>query len=735
MHAIETGSAVFLRSRLAYKNAERCWRYRMRQLRPILGWLCGGVMFAGLAGGALAASGDWSQNDHVEMRLISAVEAVGDRETLPFGLQFRMKPGWKLYWRTPGDAGFPPRPIWQGSENIADVTVKWPAPKRFSILGLETLGYVDEVILPLTAKLERRGEGVTLKASVDYLTCNEICIPYTAVVDLPLGTGVAAPSLLAHDLDRYRARVPGDGARHGVEITAVQLAVMGKHVTVNLVATALEPFLALDVYVEGPEGSFFGKPEIEFSNDGRTARIAVKGGGFEKPVTDAGAPLTLTLVDGARMLETFALGRPGGTLGPTQPDGDTTSIWPILLFALIGGFILNLMPCVLPVLSLKLLSVVSHGGQDPAIVRRGFIASAAGIILSFLLIATVLIGLQSGGVAIGWGIQFQQPVFLVAMLLVVTLFACNLFGFFEIILPSAISDLAGTTGDGHSLGGHFLTGAFAALLATPCSAPFLGTAVGFALSRGPVEILIIFLVLGLGLALPYLLVAAMPGLATRLPRPGNWMMWLRYIFGFALVATAVWLVTVLWAQLGQDSALAIAGLTTLLMAVLAIRRMPDSRLGNHAGKVSVALAAATLVAGGLTPKPDSTVVLADPSGVWQPFDEAELARLASAGKTVIVDVTADWCLTCQINKKLVLDTPPVADWLQAAEIVAMRADWTRPNLKIAAYLANFGRYGIPFNAIYGPQAPKGIALPELLTSELVIEAALKADLNTTLVRR
>ena len=213
------------------------------------------------------------------------------------------------------------------------------------------------------------------------------------------------------------------------------------------------------------------------------------------------------------------------------------------------------------------------------------------------------------------------------------------------------------------------------------------------------------------------------------------MVWLRYILGFALVATAVWLVTVLWAQLGRDGALAIAGLTTLLMAVLAMKRLPDSRLGHHAGKVSVVIAVAALAAGGLTTKLDFPVAQTDPSAVWQPFDETELLRIVGAGKTVIVDVTADWCLTCQINKKLVLDTAPVADWLKSDETVAMRADWTRPNPKIAAYLASFGRYGIPFNAIYGPQAPKGVALPELLTSELVIEAALKADSSATLVRR
>ena len=200
-----------------------------------------------------------------------------------------------------------------------------------------------------------------------------------------------------------------------------------------------------------------------------------------------------------------------------------------------------------------------------------------------------------GGVAIGWGIQFQQPVFLVAMTLIVALFASNLFGFFEIVLPSALSDVAGSAGNGHSLGGHFLTGAFATLLATPCSAPFLGTAVGFALSRGPAEIFGIFFVLGLGLSLPYLCVAAAPQFATRLPRPGNWMIWLRHILGLALAATGVWLITVLTAQIGAETAISIAALILLMVAVIALKQMPGSRLGRHAGKVTTALAVAALL--------------------------------------------------------------------------------------------------------------------------------------------
>ena len=490
----------------------------------------------------------------------------------------------------------------------------------------------------------------------------------------------------------------------------------------TVVATAREPFSAPDIFVEGPEGSFFGRPEVSLSDGGRQAVVSVSGGGFEVPVDAKGVPLILTLVDGDRMLEEMTTGTPVALASMllTRTDGGT-SIWFILLLALAGGFILNLMPCVLPVLSLKLLSVVGQGGRDARDVRRGFIASATGITFSFLLIAAALVALQSAGVAIGWGIQFQQPVFLVAMTLIVALFASNLFGFFEITLPSVFSDIAGSAADGHSLGGHFLTGAFATLLATPCSAPFLGTAVGFAISRGPSEIFGIFFVLGLGLSLPYLCVAAVPKLATRLPRPGNWMNWLRRILGLALAATGVWLITVLVAQIGAETAISIAALILLMVAVIALKQMPESRLGRHAGKVSATLAVVALLVGAIA-SPLETATSA-PSAAWRTFDKGELQRLVASGKTVFVDVTADWCLTCQVNKKLVLETAPVAGWLDRDDVIPMRADWTRPDPAISGYLASFGRYGIPFNAVYGPKASNGIALPELLTSDIIVEIA------------
>jgi suppressor for copper-sensitivity B len=337
-----------------------------------------------------------------------------------------------------------------------------------------------------------------------------------------------------------------------------------------------------------------------------------------------------------------------------------------LLLALLGGLILNLMPCVLPVLSLKILSVVSHGGKDSrATIFRNFMASAAGIVFSFWVIAGALVTLKAAGGTIGWGIQYQHPGFLVFLTVVVLLFAANMWGLFEIPLPRFIARHATPkSADEPTLAGHFLTGAFATLLATPCTAPFLGTAVGFALARGAFEIFTIFTFLGLGLALPYILLAISPRVFKYMPKPGAWMVRLRKVLALALVATALWLASIL----------------------LTITATPALGKG------------------------------------WEKFDQPRIAAELAQGRTVFVDVTADWCLTCQVNKKLVLDREPVSARLTGPGVARMRGDWTLPNDDISAYLAGFGRYGIPFNAVYGPGAPQGIALPEILTTDSVLGA-------------
>jgi suppressor for copper-sensitivity B len=679
-----------------------------------------------------------NEDNPVEMRLITAVAAAGDLDELRLGLQFRMQPGWKIYWRSPGTAGFPPEAKWTESTNLTSVDTAWPAPERFTIFDLESLGYKDEVVLPLTIRPEVPGQPLSLRAEVNYLTCKELCIPGNGVLALDIPAGPAAATPEAALIDRYRARVPVDAALLGVAVEEALLKPdADETVLLRLAIRSEESLVRPDVFVEGPLTAFFETPRVALSGDGRRAVVTLRGSGAE-PAEMVAEPLLVTLVDRDRAVEEAV---PGGLVDafPALPPGygassgaGGVSLWVILGLALLGGLILNLMPCVLPVLSLKFLSVLGHGGRENTDVRIGFLASVAGIITSFLVLASALAVMKAAGATVGWGIQFQQPVFLAIMVVVITLFACNLFGFFEIVLPQSISNLiAVDTGPKHdhhhSLGGHFLTGVFATLLATPCSAPFLGTAVGFALSRGTGEIFLVFGALGLGLSAPYLLVAAFPGMATRLPRPGAWMVTMKRILGLLLVATGVWLATVIASESGTDTAVGIAVLAAAIGVLLWLRQTEGSRLGRHAGKIAGLLAVAIVVAPVLAPSDGAANgKRALDDTYWRPFDEAEIRRLVRDGQTVLVDVTADWCITCQVNKAAVLNRDPVATLLEDGAIVAMRADWTLPSQEIANYLARFGRYGIPFNAVYGPNAPDGVMLPEILVTDSVLAAVQQA---------
>ncbi|MEM7709834.1 MAG: thioredoxin family protein [Pseudomonadota bacterium] len=417
----------------------------------------------------------------------------------------------------------------------------------------------------------------------------------------------------------------------------------------------------------------------------------------------------MTIVDGSRAA---TLGVVPGQDVPAPPSGGPSLAW-ILLVSMLGGLILNLMPCVLPVLSIKLASALQSADRPLARVRAGFLASAAGVMVFFAVLALALVGLKGAGVAVGWGVQFQQPIFLAFVIGLMTLFAANLLGAFEMQLGStAMTGMAQAGGAG--LRGDFATGAFAALMATPCSAPFIGTAVTYALTSGPVEVVAVFLAMGLGLALPYLAVAARPGLVRRLPRPGRWMGTLRVGLGVVMLAAVAWLLTVLAGAAGTRMAMIVGGLAVALLLALKIGR---------AGPVAGAGLAAMVIAAALVP-PAPVGRVASLMGVWQPFERDRIADEVAAGEVVFVDVTADWCLTCVANKRLVLDRGDVADAL--GEVVALQADWTRPDPGISAYLETHGRFGIPFNAVYGPGAPEGIALPELLTEGAVLEALARA---------
>jgi suppressor for copper-sensitivity B len=673
---------------------------------------------------AFAASGDWRGQDFVQARLVSAVEGTGDLGVIPLGLEVTLDGDWKTYWRSPGDAGLPPQLDWAGSTNLQSATLLYPAPKRLTLLGLQTFGYKHHVIFPLDARLAARGQPLDLKLKLDLLVCATLCVPRTLNLALAVPAGAAAPGPEAQIIAKARAAVPASEGLAPLAITsAAEVSDKGTP-ALEIKAHALDGFEAPDVIAEITPSLSLGLPRIVLSADRHDADFIIPLA--EKLPPGAllqGRDVVLTLADGDRAVEQKASIAKGTTVESEAPG---PSLLSVLAIALLGGLILNVMPCVLPVLSLKLLATVRHSGQSRAYLRASFLAAAAGIIVSFLGIAGALIALRTAGRTIGWGLQFQEPTFISGMAAIVTLFACNVFGLFEIPLPRVIANMASSRlGPDVNLAGHFVTGVFATLLATPCTAPFLGTAVGFALAGGPLEILSIFLALGIGLALPYFVAAALPGFAARLPKPGRWMIWVKQALALPLLVTAVWLLSILAAQAG----LLLAGLVAALLIGIAVllffrAKAPVSQRGFAMPAVTALVLGAILLPG-LAGRGGLRAAALNDGIAWRGFDRDGIKSLVSQGKTVFVDVTADWCLTCQANARLVLAQDAIAGRLNT-QAISMRADWTRPDPAISAYLAQYGRYGIPFNIVYGPNAPSGIVLPELLSASDVAGALDKA---------
>jgi suppressor for copper-sensitivity B len=651
---------------------------------------CG--IFTSLAAPCIAhaesGAGNAVTTEQSTARLVTAVTGAGNLANLPAGLEIDLKPGWKTYWRSPGDAGFAPDLKFDGSENVAAAKLAYPTPHRFELFGLQTFGYKDQVVYPIAVAPKHPGAPVSLKAHLRYLVCAEVCIPYEADLSLDIPAGASTPSDQAPLINRFQSMVPGDGRAAGLALTGVAID-DAKQLVVRAVSSG-QKFEAPDLLVEGPSGLEFGKPAVAVSSDGSRATLTVPVARSVDTTAPVSGDLVLTLTDRTRGLEQ-RVSLPGMTPGALRVTTPTTSgqalstpapiesrsLLLILGIAVLGGLILNVMPCVLPVLILKLTSVLAHGGGEAGKVRRSFLATAAGIVAAFLVLAAALAGLKFAGHEIGWGIQFQQPVFLGILAAICLAFAANLWGLFEVPLPALAGDLAlaaDRRASRHTMLGAFLTGVFATILATPCSAPFVGTAIGFALSRTSGEIFAIFLAMAIGLALPYLAIAALPRLAVMLPRPGRWMLWLKKLLGISMAATAAWLVWILAGQVG----------------LLHVAASADQASGEAVH--------------------------------WQRFDEAAIPGLVASGKTVFVDVTADWCLTCKANKALVIDREPVSSHLNGDSVVAMVADWTKPDPAISDYLAEFGRYGIPLNVAYGPKLPQGVALPELLTASDVLQA-------------
>ena len=629
---------------------------------------------------ARSQASDWQTAEQGRVRILSAVTGTGTRPIIPGGLEVELKPNWHTYWRTPGDAGAPPDlQVEASSLNLDHVALLFPVPDRHIQAGLETIGYEGHLVFPIQISPKIIGQPIDMNLKLTLLVCSDICVPNEFKINLKIPAGGDGPSSFDELLKNWQARVPVDD-QQAWKITHSQI---GDKNSVTLDFVAARALQNPRAFVETKDGGIFQPPEISLDNSHHQGTIKLT------LHADAELPnppqLTVTLADGDHGWEQHIALTPGSApLVPTTPPLSATpantdapshnsvippvvphsSLLAMLFYAFLGGLILNMMPCVLPVLSLKVLKFMGHGGREDHEARLSFLATSAGIVASFLLLAAILVTLRAVGESVGWGIQFQHPGFLMFLMVVLLVFAGNMWGLFEIQLPSAVNArLLAASAHHPRMLGDFLTGGFAALLATPCTAPYLGTAIGFALGASDFNVVAIFFGMGLGMATPYLLVAISPGIATRMPRPGAWMIKLKRILALALLATAFWLGGIL---------------------IMQYQAVPGS------------------------------------------FDEVALQQQVAQGKTVFVDVTAAWCITCQVNKKLVLDRPDISARLHSPDVIEYVRDWTKPNQSIADYLHRYQRGGIPFNIVYGPGSPEGIVLHEVLTPEAVMEALDKA---------
>ncbi|EHA1081872.1 protein-disulfide reductase DsbD family protein [Photobacterium damselae] len=657
------------------------------------------------------------QHPPVAVRLMLTGEKNEANKTVEGLLEVKLDKDWKTYWRSPGEGGTAPSINWELSSNLNSVDWHWPLPKRYEFLGVETLGYKHDVIFPMTFHLDDMNKPVFLSGKLTMSSCTSICVLTDYELSLDFNPEKLVPSVDAMVLyNKGNSLVPKPST--AVELTQVSYDEAKK--IVSIVATNKAGWTNPDVFVDGQskpvKQTSFLTPKIDVSGEQLIAQVPVSSW-FGTPKL-VGEPLSVTITDKdiAVELSKTADNKPVMAL---QND----SLLKVIGLALLGGLILNIMPCVLPVLGMKLSSVISAKGLERRQIRAQFIASALGILVSFWLLAGFLALLKVSGQALGWGVQFQSPWFIGAMMIITGLFAANMLGLFEIRLSSNTNTWLATRG-GNSYGGHFVQGMFATLLATPCSAPFLGTAVAFALGANYLTLFAIFTALAVGMAAPWLLIALFPQLANALPKPGMWMNTVKTIFGLMMLVTSLWLLS-LMANFFSLKIVIVIGVIALALLLSQLWRIKGKRATLLTVGFLIIVTAIGLIIGSLTADKWAKPLPQDHH--WTPLNVEQIKQDVAQGKTVFVDVTADWCITCKANKVGVILQEPVYSALDQENIVLMRGDWTKPSDYVTNFLQSHGRFGVPFNIVYGPAAPNGIELPVILTSEQVLDALKQAS--------
>ena len=702
----------------------------MKHLKAILA-----AVFLATAGGAAAAP---VNSGHVLLDLVPSASQVAPGGTVYVALHQKIAKGWHTYWRNPGDAGDPPKLGWTLPSGWRSGDIVWPAPRRLPVGPLMDYGYEGEVYLPVAITAPANAPATrpaTLKAAVSLLVCKDVCVPEDATLSLDLDVSRAAGGSSSAAVQAALSAAP----RAGVLTTA--WALKGGKLQLAATGSALKAGPRSDAYFYPYSSTVIAHPKPQLIDRGpQGLTLAIEPGyAFTKgprPVTLDGA----LVVDG-RAFEVSARQGPlpagAAGLGPppaaAQGAGGGLNLALAAGFAFLGGVILNLMPCVFPILSMKAIGLASHSGAGARPRLQG-LAFLAGVLATFVGLAAALIAAKAAGSEVGWGFQLQSPAVVTVLCLVMLLIGLNLSGVFEAGL--SLQTAAGGAGHGGGVVGSALTGALAVVVAAPCTAPFMASAIAYAFTQPEWAALTVFVALGLGFAFPFTLVSFVPGLLRRMPRPGPWMDGLKQVLAFPMYGAAAWLLWVLTLQAGSGALAAVLasgvvlGLAAYVYGAAQRRQIAGGRAVLLYAVSTIALiGAAGLAFAGL--RAPSSAAAATPGASAaalpeEPYSAARLAELRAQGKPVFVDFTAAWCITCQVNKQVALSSPEVAKAFARAGAVYLEADWTRRDAAIAEALAAQGRAGVPLYLVYGAGGGEPAVLPQVLTQGVVIAAIDKA---------
>jgi thiol:disulfide interchange protein len=664
----------------------------------------------------------------VKAELLADSNAIVPGKPFTVGMLLRMAPGWHTYWKFSGDAGLPTELKWKLPPGWKIGEIQWPIPLKTIDPGdIETYGYENEVLLmqEITPPPNTDSSSMKFIAEANWLVCEKICIPGSATLQLDLPVARSSQPANTDLFARYRRLLPQNWP--GANVASTNWSRLGSDLRLKITSGTLAKYPAVDFFPLPEQNTIVGHPAVQSRNNNEIVlRIPLESA--PKNLSSMAGLVVFSQQPNGDDRAAWQITNPASTVSAARPPA-ARGILTFLLFGFIGGIILNLMPCVLPVISLKIFGFIQQAGQSRQKIFRSGIAFTVGIFAWFIALALLLIVLKGTGRNVTWGgLQFTNPYFVLALSVIVLVFALNLFGVFEISLPQSVTRSLLSTSERRDLLGSFFQGVFATVLATPCTAPFLGTALGFAFTQSAAIILAMFVAIAAGMSAPYLLLSAQPAWLRFLPRPGPWMLHLKQFMGFLLLATLLFLLYVLGAQRGLEGAtwascfLLVISIACWMKGAFAVPAASASRraivlslmlvlvIGSASYFIGDKFQSAKLASGDLRLRGD-----------WHPFTPERLKAELEQGRTVFVDFTAAWCLTCKFNEANVLETREVQEAFRRHGIVKLKADWTNGDPAITKILQQFGRPGVPLYVLYLGKNEEPIVFPELLTKNMVLD--------------